>query len=88
MIPYNFVKTPNGDAWVKANGHKYSSSQISTCVLTKLKETTEAYLGMTINKAVITVPSYFSDAQRQVTKDAGRIVGLDVQRIINETTHK
>ncbi|KAJ9538036.1 hypothetical protein OSB04_030769 [Centaurea solstitialis] len=86
MVPYKIVKAPNGDAWVEANGQKYSPSQIGAFVLTKMKETAEAYLGKTINKAVITVPAYFNDAQRQATKDAGRIAGLDVQRIINEPT--
>ncbi|XP_076927450.1 heat shock 70 kDa protein, mitochondrial-like [Bidens hawaiensis] len=86
MVPYKIVKAPNGDAWVEANGQKYSPSQIGAFVLTKMKETAEAYLGKTINKAVITVPAYFNDAQRQATKDAGKIAGLDVQRIINEPT--
>ncbi|XP_010526687.1 PREDICTED: heat shock 70 kDa protein 9, mitochondrial [Tarenaya hassleriana] len=86
MVPYKIVKAPNGDAWVEANGQKYSPSQIGAFVLTKMKETAEAYLGKTITKAVITVPAYFNDAQRQATKDAGRIAGLDVQRIINEPT--
>ncbi|GJX59451.1 heat shock 70 kDa protein, mitochondrial [Tanacetum coccineum] len=86
MVPYKIVKASNGDAWVEANGQKYSPSQIGAFVLTKMKETAEAYLGKTINKAVITVPAYFNDAQRQATKDAGRIAGLDVQRIINEPT--
>ncbi|XP_071729924.1 heat shock 70 kDa protein, mitochondrial-like [Rutidosis leptorrhynchoides] len=86
MVPYKIVKAPNGDAWVEANGQKYSPSQIGAFILTKMKETAEAYLGKTINKAVITVPAYFNDAQRQATKDAGRIAGLDVQRIINEPT--
>ncbi|XP_071715494.1 heat shock 70 kDa protein, mitochondrial isoform X1 [Rutidosis leptorrhynchoides] len=86
MVPYKIVKAPNGDAWLEANGQKYSPSQIGAFVLTKMKETAEAYLGKTINKAVITVPAYFNDAQRQATKDAGRIAGLDVQRIINEPT--
>ncbi|KAI3712323.1 hypothetical protein L1987_70874 [Smallanthus sonchifolius] len=86
MVLYKIVKAPNGDAWVEANGQRYSPSQIGAFVLTKMKETAEAYLGKTINKAVITVPAYFNDAQRQATKDAGRIAGLDVQRIINEPT--
>nr|XP_043627681.1 heat shock 70 kDa protein, mitochondrial [Erigeron canadensis] len=86
MVPYKIVKAPNGDAWVEAGGQKYSPSQIGAFILTKMKETAEAYLGKTINKAVITVPAYFNDAQRQATKDAGRIAGLDVQRIINEPT--
>ncbi|MCD9637915.1 Heat shock protein 68 [Datura stramonium] len=86
MVPYKIVRGSNGDAWVEANGQQYSPSQIGAFVLTKMKETAEAYLGKSINKAVITVPAYFNDAQRQATKDAGRIAGLDVQRIINEPT--
>ncbi|KAE9599324.1 putative Heat shock protein 70 family [Lupinus albus] len=86
MVPYKIVKAPNGDAWVEANGQTYSPSQIGAFVLTKMKETAESYLGKTVSKAVITVPAYFNDAQRQATKDAGRIAGLDVQRIINEPT--
>nr|XP_027112753.1 heat shock 70 kDa protein, mitochondrial-like [Coffea arabica] len=86
MVPYKVVRAPNGDAWVEANGQQYSPSQVGAFVLTKMKETAEAYLGKTIDKAVITVPAYFNDAQRQATKDAGRIAGLDVQRIINEPT--
>ncbi|KAG8650482.1 hypothetical protein MANES_07G046700v8 [Manihot esculenta] len=86
MVPYKIVRAPNGDAWVEANGQQYSPSQIGAFVLTKMKETAEAYLGKTVTKAVITVPAYFNDAQRQATKDAGRISGLDVQRIINEPT--
>ncbi|XP_015059516.1 heat shock 70 kDa protein, mitochondrial [Solanum pennellii] len=86
MVPYKIVKGSNGDAWVEANGQQYSPSQIGAFILTKMKETAEAYLGKSINKAVITVPAYFNDAQRQATKDAGRIAGLDVQRIINEPT--
>ncbi|MED6220975.1 hypothetical protein PIB30_049970 [Stylosanthes scabra] len=86
MVPYKIVKAPNGDAWVEVNGQQYSPSQIGAFVLTKMKETAEAYLGKSISKAVITVPAYFNDAQRQATKDAGRIAGLDVQRIINEPT--
>ncbi|KAL9251150.1 Heat shock 70 kDa protein, mitochondrial-like protein [Drosera capensis] len=86
MVPYQIIKAPNGDAWVEANGQQYSPSQIGAFVLTKMKETAEAYLGKTVNKAVVTVPAYFNDAQRQATKDAGRIAGLDVQRIINEPT--
>ncbi|CAD5330252.1 unnamed protein product [Arabidopsis thaliana] len=86
MVPYKIVKAPNGDAWVEANGQKFSPSQIGANVLTKMKETAEAYLGKSINKAVVTVPAYFNDAQRQATKDAGKIAGLDVQRIINEPT--
>ncbi|KAL5704746.1 hypothetical protein ACHQM5_023129 [Ranunculus cassubicifolius] len=86
MVPYKIIRAPNGDAWVEANGQQYSPSQIGAFVLTKMKETAEAYVGKTITKAVITVPAYFNDAQRQATKDAGRIAGLDVQRIINEPT--
>lgn len=86
MVPYKIVKAPNGDAWVEVNGQQYSPSQIGAFVLTKMKETAEAYLGKSVSKAVITVPAYFNDAQRQATKDAGRIAGLDVQRIINEPT--
>jgi molecular chaperone DnaK len=86
MVPYAIVKGDNGDAWVEAKGQKYSPSQISSYVLTKMKETAEAYLGETVTQAVITVPAYFNDAQRQATKDAGKIAGLDVLRIINEPT--
>ncbi|KAL3614422.1 Heat shock 70 kDa protein A [Castilleja foliolosa] len=86
MVPYKIIKAPNGDAWVEASGQQYSPSQIGAFILTKMKETAEAYLGKSVNKAVITVPAYFNDAQRQATKDAGKIAGLDVQRIINEPT--
>ncbi|XP_004230545.1 heat shock 70 kDa protein, mitochondrial [Solanum lycopersicum] len=86
MVPYKIVRGSNGDAWLEANGQQYSPSQIGAFVLTKMKETAEAYLGKSISKAVVTVPAYFNDAQRQATKDAGRIAGLDVQRIINEPT--
>ncbi|KAG0467323.1 hypothetical protein HPP92_018284 [Vanilla planifolia] len=86
MVPYKIVKAPNGDTWVEMNGQQYSPSQIGAFVLTKMKETAEAYLGKSVSKAVITVPAYFNDAQRQATKDAGRIAGLDVLRIINEPT--
>ncbi len=86
MVPYNIVPGPNGDAWVEVRGKKYSPSQISAFILTKMKETAEAYLGTKVTEAVITVPAYFNDAQRQATKDAGRIAGLDVLRIINEPT--
>jgi len=86
MVPYKIVRAPNGDAWVEANGQKYSPSQVGAFVLTKMKETAEAYLGKSVKKAVVTVPAYFNDAQRQATKDAGRIAGLDVERIINEPT--
>ena len=86
LVPYDIVKGDNGDAWVEAHGKKYSPSQISSYILQKMKETAESYLGSKVDKAVITVPAYFDDAQRQATKDAGRIAGLDVQRIINEPT--
>ncbi|KAL2513592.1 Heat shock 70 kDa protein 10 [Forsythia ovata] len=86
MVPFKIVRAPNGDAWVEANGQQYSPSQIGAFILTKMKETAEAYLGKSVNKAVVTVPAYFNDAQRQATKDAGRIAGIDVQRIINEPT--
>ncbi|KQZ19400.1 Fe-S protein assembly chaperone HscA [Mesorhizobium sp. Root552] len=86
LVPYNIVKGDNGDAWVEAGGKKQSPSQISAMILQKMKETAEAYLGETVEKAVITVPAYFNDAQRQATKDAGRIAGLEVLRIINEPT--
>ncbi|CAL9055770.1 heat shock 70 kDa protein, mitochondrial-like [Musa acuminata AAA Group] len=86
MVPYKIVKAPNGDAWVEMNGQQYSPSQIGAFVLTKMKETSEAFLGKSVSKAVITVPAYFNDAQRQATKDAGRIAGLEVLRIINEPT--
>ncbi len=86
LVPYDIVKGDNGDAWVKAGGKNYSPSQISAMILQKMKETAEAYLGEKVEKAVITVPAYFNDAQRQATKDAGRIAGLEVLRIINEPT--
>ncbi|MGB3500512.1 MAG: molecular chaperone DnaK [Mesorhizobium sp.] len=86
LVPYHIVKGDNGDAWVEANGKKQSPSQISAMILQKMKETAEAYLGETVEKAVITVPAYFNDAQRQATKDAGKIAGLEVLRIINEPT--
>ena len=86
LVPYNIVKGKNGDAWVEANGEKYSPSQISAFTLQKMKETAESYLGETVTQAVITVPAYFNDAQRQATKDAGQIAGLEVLRIINEPT--
>jgi len=86
LVPYHIVKGDNGDAWVEAQGKKYSPSQISAMILQKMKETAESYLGEKVEKAVITVPAYFNDAQRQATKDAGRIAGLDVLRIINEPT--
>jgi molecular chaperone DnaK len=86
MVPYRIVPGPNGDAWIEARGKKYSPSQVSAFILQKMKETAEAYLGGTVTQAVITVPAYFNDAQRQATKDAGRIAGLEVLRIINEPT--
>jgi molecular chaperone DnaK len=86
LVPYAIVKGDNGDAWVEARGEKYAPSQVSAFILTKMKETAEAYLGETVTQAVITVPAYFNDAQRQATKDAGRIAGLEVLRIINEPT--
>jgi len=86
LVPYKIVKAPNGDAWVEADGKKYSPSQISAFILQKMKETAEAYLGQKVEQAVITVPAYFNDAQRQATKDAGKIAGLEVLRIINEPT--
>src|ERR1700716_860323 len=86
MVSYKIVPGPNGDAWVEVRGKKYSPSQISAFILQKMKETAEAYLGGTVTQAVITVPAYFNDAQRQATKDAGRIAGLEVLRIINEPT--
>ncbi len=86
MVPYNIVKADNGDAWVEAKGEKYSPSQVSAMILQKMKETAESYLGEDVTEAVITVPAYFNDAQRQATKDAGKIAGLDVLRIINEPT--
>ena len=86
MVPYKIVAGPNGDAWVEVNGEKYSPSQVSAFILQKMKETAESYLGETVDKAVITVPAYFNDAQRQATKDAGKIAGLEVMRIINEPT--
>src|SRR4030081_42497 len=86
MVPYHIVRGDNGDAWVEIRGKKYSPSQISAFILTKMKKTAEAYLGNAVTQAVITVPAYFNDAQRQATKDAGRIAGLEVLRIINEPT--
>ncbi|WP_018264398.1 molecular chaperone DnaK [Methylosinus sp. LW4] len=86
LVPYKIVKAPNGDAWVQSDGKQYSPSQISAFILQKMKETAEAYLGQTVTQAVITVPAYFNDAQRQATKDAGKIAGLEVLRIINEPT--
>ncbi len=86
LVPYKIVKGDNGDAWVEAHGTGYSPSQISAMILQKMKETAESYLGEKVTQAVITVPAYFNDAQRQATKDAGRIAGLEVLRIINEPT--
>ena len=86
MVPYDIIRAGNGDAWVEAHGEKYSPSQISAFILQKMKETAESYLGEKVEKAVITVPAYFNDAQRQATKDAGKIAGLEVLRIINEPT--
>ncbi|PSH63880.1 molecular chaperone DnaK [Phyllobacterium brassicacearum] len=86
LVPYHIVKGDNGDAWVEVHDKKYSPSQISAMILQKMKETAEAYLGEKVEKAVITVPAYFNDAQRQATKDAGKIAGLEVLRIINEPT--
>lgn len=86
LVPYKIEKGDNGDAWVAAEGKKYSPAQISAMILQKMKETAESYLGETVSQAVITVPAYFNDAQRQATKDAGKIAGLEVLRIINEPT--
>src|SRR6202030_4190341 len=86
MVPYKIVPNQTGDAWVEVRGKKYSPSQISAFILQKMKETAEAYLGGSVTQAIITVPAYFNDAQRQATKDAGRIAGLEVLRIINEPT--
>src|SRR4051812_4046833 len=86
LVPYTIVRGDNGDAWVEAKSEKYSPSQVSAFILGKMKETAEAYLGEPVSQAVITVPAYFNDSQRQATKDAGRIAGLEVLRIINEPT--
>ncbi|CAN5402308.1 molecular chaperone DnaK [soil metagenome] len=86
LVPYKIVKASNGDAWVEADGQSYSPSQVSAFILQKMKETAEAHLGQKVDQAVITVPAYFNDAQRQATKDAGKIAGLEVLRIINEPT--
>ncbi|WP_435200881.1 molecular chaperone DnaK [Qipengyuania sp. 902] len=86
LVPYDIVKGKNGDAWVEAGGEEYSPSQVSAFILQKMKETAESYLGEDVKQAVITVPAYFNDAQRQATKDAGQIAGLEVLRIINEPT--
>ena len=85
-VPYKIIKADNGDAWVEASGEKYSPSQVSAYILMKMKETAESFLGEDVTEAVITVPAYFNDAQRQATKDAGKIAGLEVRRIINEPT--
>jgi molecular chaperone DnaK len=86
LVPYKIIRADNGDAWTESHGRKYSPSQISAFILQKMKETAEAYLGEKVDRAVITVPAYFNDAQRQATKDAGKIAGLEVMRIINEPT--
>ncbi|CAD1782706.1 similar to Saccharomyces cerevisiae YEL030W ECM10 Heat shock protein of the Hsp70 family [Maudiozyma barnettii] len=86
QVPYKIVKHSNGDAWVESRGHTYSPAQIGGFVLNKMKETAEAYLGKTVKNAVVTVPAYFNDSQRQATKDAGQIVGLNVLRVVNEPT--
>ncbi|HJR21812.1 MAG TPA: Hsp70 family protein, partial [Dongiaceae bacterium] len=86
LVPYKIVSGDNGDAWVEAHGKKYSPSQISAFILQDLKKVAEDYLGEKVDRAVITVPAYFNDSQRQATKDAGKIAGLDVQRIVNEPT--
>ena len=84
--PFKIIKADNGDAWIEAKGEKYSPSQISAFTLQKMKETAEEYLGSKVDKAIITVPAYFNDSQRQATKDAGKIAGLEVERIVNEPT--
>ncbi|MCR4304154.1 MAG: Hsp70 family protein, partial [Gallionella sp.] len=86
MVPYKIVKAKNGDAWIEARGKQMAPPEISARVLQKMKKTAEDYLGEEVKEAVITVPAYFNDSQRQATKDAGRIAGLDVKRIINEPT--
>ena len=86
VLPYRVVKGDNGDAWVEIRGKKHSPSEVSAMILQKMKQTAEDYLGEKVTEAVITVPAYFNDAQRQATKDAGRIAGLDVKRIVNEPT--
>ncbi|MAN77497.1 MAG: molecular chaperone DnaK, partial [Rhizobiales bacterium] len=86
LVPYKIVKADNGDAWVEADGKKSSPSEVSAMILGKMKETAESYLGEPVTQAVITVPAYFNDSQRQATKDAGKIAGLEVLRIINEPT--
>jgi molecular chaperone DnaK len=86
LVSFKIVQADNGDAWVEVAGKKYSPSEVSAMILTKMKETAESYLGETVTQAVITVPAYFNDSQRQATKDAGKIAGLEVLRIINEPT--
>ena len=86
LVPYKIIAGENGDAWVEVNGEKMAPSQIAAMVLQKMKETAEGHLGEPVTEAVITVPAYFNDSQRQATKDAGKIAGLDVKRIINEPT--
>ncbi len=86
LVPYKIINGDNGDAWVESHGKKYSPSQVSAFILQKMKETAESYLGEKVSQAVITVPAYFNDSQRQATKDAGKIAGLEVLRIINEPT--
>ena len=86
LMPYSIIKADNGDAWVEANGEKLAPPQVSAEILRKMKTTAEDYLGHDVTQAVITVPAYFNDSQRQATKDAGRIAGLEVLRIINEPT--
>jgi len=85
-LPYKVVRASNGDAWVEARGKTYSPSQVGAFVLTKMKETAESYIGNPVKEAVVTVPAYFNDSQRQATKDAGKIANLEVKRIINEPT--
>ena len=86
MVPYKIVEAENGDAWVECHGKKMAAPEISSRILMKLKKDAEAFLGEEVKEAVVTVPAYFNDSQRQATKDAGRIAGLDVKRIINEPT--
>ena len=86
LVPYKIVKADNGDAWVEVKGQKIAAPEIAARILTKMKKTAEDYLGEEVKEAVITVPAYFNDSQRQATKDAGKIAGLDVKRIINEPT--
>jgi L1 cell adhesion molecule like protein len=86
MVPFEIVRAENGDAWVAAAGQKFSPSQVGAFILQKMRETAERYLDRSVRQAIVTVPAYFNDAQRQATKDAGRIAGLEVERIINEPT--